>query len=116
MRGKGKYRGLSPRQVRPGGWLARQMQIQAEGLSGQLDLVWPDVKESKWIGGDKEGWERVPYGLDGFIPLAFLLDDEDFKGRAKKYVDAILEKQEPDGWICHVRKRRGTGTMCGRRS
>ena len=31
MRGKGKYRGLSPRQVRPGGWLARQMQIQAEG-------------------------------------------------------------------------------------
>ena len=97
---KGKYKPLTSRQIRPEGWLARQLRIQADGLSGHLDLIWPDVRESKWIGGDKEGWERVPYWLDGFIPLAYLLDDEDMKQRAKRYIDAILEKQEPDGWIC----------------
>jgi hypothetical protein len=42
----------------------------------------------------------VPYWLDGFIPLAYLLDDEKLKKRAKKYVDAILDRQKPDGWIC----------------
>ena len=87
-------------QLSPEGWLRKQLEIQAEGLSGNLDKVWPDVKDSKWIGGDKEGWERVPYWLDGFIPLAFLLDDADMKKRAKTYIDAILAGQKDDGWIC----------------
>jgi hypothetical protein len=87
-------------EIKPKGWLLRQLQIQAEGLSGNLDKFWPDIKESKWVGGDKEGWERVPYWLDGFIPLAYLLDDADMIRRAKKYVDAIIDGQEEDGWIC----------------
>lgn len=99
MRGA-KYRALTAQQIKPEGWLLRQLEIQAEGLSGHLDLVWPDIRESKWIGGDKEGWERVPYWLDGFIPLAYLLDDEDLKKRAKRYIDAILAAQKEDGWIC----------------
>ena len=99
MRGA-KYRALAAQQIKPEGWLLRQLEIQAEGLSGHLDLVWPDIRESKWIGGDKEGWERVPYWLDGFIPLAYLLDDEDLKKRAKRYIDAILAAQKEDGWIC----------------
>ena len=87
-------------EIKPLGWLKRQLEIQAHGLSGNLDLFWPDIKDSKWIGGDSEGWERVPYWLDGFIPLAYLLDDEDMKVRAKKFIDAILSRQKPDGWIC----------------
>ena len=62
-------------EVKPKGWLLRQLQIQANGLSGHLDEFWLDIKESKWIGGDREAWERVPYWLDGFVPLAWLLDD-----------------------------------------
>ena len=50
--GKGKYTQLTARQIRPEGWLARQLRIQADGLSGHLDLLWPDVRESRWIGGD----------------------------------------------------------------
>lgn len=46
-------------------------------MSGNLDKVWPDIRDGKWIGRDKDGWERVPYWLDGFIPLAYLLEDED---------------------------------------
>ena len=61
MRGA-KYRALTAQQIKPEGWLLRQLEIQAEGLSGHLDLVWPDVRESKWIGGDKEGARTVLAG------------------------------------------------------
>ena len=87
-------------ELRPSGWLLRQLEIQADGLSGHLDQIWPDIRDSRWIGGDKDGWERVPYWLDGFIPLAWLLDREDLKARAKRYIDAILAGQKEDGWIC----------------
>ena len=88
------------KELRPEGWMRRQLEIQAEGLSGNLDKVWRDVRDSAWIGGDAEGWERVPYWLDGFIPLAYLLDNKDMIERARKYVDAILAQQKPSGWIC----------------
>lgn len=88
------------RDIKPQGWLKRQLEIQASGLSGHLDKIWPDVRDSAWIGGDREGWERVPYWLDGFIPLAHLLQDEDLIARAEKYVQAIVDRQQPDGWIC----------------
>ena len=87
-------------EIKPKGWLKRQLEIQAEGLSGNLDKIWPDVRDSAWIGGEKEGWERVPYWLDGFIPLAYLLENEDMIARAKKYIDAIVLSQKNDGWIC----------------
>ena len=90
----------SSKELKPRGWLRRQLEIQAEGLSGNLDKVWRDVRDSAWIGGDAEGWERVPYWLDGFIPLAYLLENEDMISRAKKYIDAIISYQRPDGWIC----------------
>jgi len=95
-----KYTMFTSKELKPAGWLRRQLEIQADGLSGNLDKVWRDVRDSKWIGGDAEGWERVPYWLDGFIPLAYLLRDEDKIARAKKYIDAILAQQKPSGWIC----------------
>ena len=88
------------REIKPEGWLRRQLEIQARGLSGNLDKIWPDVRDSAWIGGDREGWERVPYWLDGFIPLAHLLQDEDLIARANRYVQCIVDRQQPDGWIC----------------
>ena len=71
-------------EIKPTGWLRRQLEIQADGLGGNLHKVWRDVKESSWIGGDSEGWERVPYWLDGFIPLAYLLENEDMIATAKR--------------------------------
>ncbi len=87
-------------EIKPEGWLYRQLKIQAQGLSGNLDKIWPDVRDSAWIGGEREGWERVPYWLDGFIPLAYLLQDQDMMERADKYINAILDRQQEDGWIC----------------
>lgn len=95
-----KYKFLTTNEINPTGWLKKQLEIQANGLCGNLDKVWPDVRDSAWIGRDREGWERVPYWLDGFIPLAYLLGNEDMISRAKKYIDAIISVQKDDGWIC----------------
>lgn len=95
-----KWKLYTAKEIKPTGWLKRQLEIQANGLSGNLDKMWPDVRDSAWIGGSREGWERVPYWLDGFIPLAYLLEDTDLITRAKKYIDAILSQQQADGWIC----------------
>ena len=99
-----KWKRYTTNELKPYGWLKRQLEIQAAGLSGNLDKIWPDVRDSAWIGGDREGWERVPYWLDGFIPLAYLLENEDMIGRAKKYIDAIIAAQQEDGWICPCTK------------
>jgi hypothetical protein len=85
--------------IKPAGWLKDQLRIQAAGLSGHLDEFWPDIKESAWFGGKAEGWERVPYWLDGVVPLAFVLDDAMLKAKVKKAVDYILDHQDADGWL-----------------
>ncbi len=99
-----KWNFYTSKELKPEGWLKRQLTIQAEGLSGNLHKIWPDVRDSAWIGGNCEGWERVPYWLDGFIPLAYLLEREDMIATVKKYIDSILSKQQPDGWICPCKK------------
>ncbi len=83
----------------PRGWLLRQLRIQADGLSGHLDEFWPDVKASRWFGGDREAWERAPYWLDGVVPLAFLLSDRQLVEKVTRRVGYVLDHQQADGWL-----------------
>ena len=86
--------------IRPRGWLKRQLEIQAAGLTGHLHEIWPDVgPKSGWLGGDGESWERGPYFLDGLVPLAWLLDDARLKATAQAFIEWTLTNQQPDGWI-----------------
>ena len=86
--------------VRPAGWLATQLRIQADGLTGHIEEIWPALGPTNlWLGGDSEGWERGPYYLDGLVPLAYLLDDETLKAKAQKWIEAILAFQDGSGWI-----------------
>lgn len=85
--------------IKPCGWIRRQLEIQAEGLSGHLDEFWPDVRDSGWIGGSAEGWERAPYWLDGLVPLAFLLSDDRLIAKADRWMGYIVEHQQSDGWL-----------------
>ncbi len=94
-----RFRPFPLASIQPHGWLADQLRIQADGLSGHLDTFWPDIKDSAWIGGEAEGWERMPYWLDGVIPLAWLLEDEALKRRITGYMDTIIEHQHEDGWL-----------------
>lgn len=93
------FRPLPLGAIRPMGWLDRQLRIQAQGLSGHLDEFWPDVAQSKWFGGQAEGWERAPYWLDGAIPLAWLIQDRSLQDRIRKHVDHIVTHQRSDGWF-----------------
>ncbi len=86
--------------VKPEGWLKRQLQIQADGLSGHIEEIWPDLgPASGWLGGKGESWERGPYYLDGLIPMAYELQDPVLIARAKKWVDWTLNNQGPNGEI-----------------
>ncbi len=84
--------------VMPGGWLLRQLRIQADGLGGHLDEVWPDVGfNSGWLGGKGESWERGPYFVDGLLPLAWLLDDATLKAKALRFVEWTLATPRSSG-------------------
>lgn len=86
--------------VKPRGWLLEQLRGQADGLSGHIEEVWPDLgPDNAWRGGKGEAWERGPYYLDGMVPLAFLLDDPVLIAKVQAWMDWNLEHQALDGSI-----------------
>ncbi|MCP1160662.1 beta-L-arabinofuranosidase domain-containing protein [Bacillus infantis] len=92
------FRELPLGSIAPEGWLKKQLRIQADGFTGKLDQYWDDVgKESGWLGGRGESWERGPYYLDGLLPLAYLLNDESLKKKSQKWINAVIESQKEDG-------------------
>lgn len=96
--------------IEPRGWLRRQLEIQADGFTGHLDEVWPDLADNQWLGGANDGWERGPYYADGLVPLAALLDDDTLWAKAEKWAKGFLDAQHDDGWIGPVDQARDQGT------
>ena len=91
-------RGLPLGAVRPRGWLFEQLRLQAAGLTGHLDEIWPDTgPDSAWLGGGGEDWERGPYYCDGLVPLAYLLNDPVLIAKARHWMEQVLTSQGPDG-------------------
>jgi DUF1680 family protein len=91
---------LPPGAVSPLGWLRDQCRLQAEGFTGHLEGYWPDLgPDNMWLGGEREGWERAPYYLDGLVPLAHVLNDTRLKAMADRWVESILTMQDSSGWI-----------------
>ena len=94
---------LPPGSVRPEGWLRKQMELQRDGLTGRAEDLYVDIGESDWLTGGKRGgqfsWERGPYYAKGLVALAFALDDAGLKARAKRWIEAYLASQRPDGDI-----------------
>ena len=92
---------LAPGAVRPQGWLAKQMEMQRDGLTGHAEELYDDIGKSDWITRGKRGgqfaWERGPYYAKGLLSLAFALDDAELKARAKKWVDAYIASQRDNG-------------------
>ena len=87
--------------IKPDGWLKEQLQRQATGLTGNLDQVYPQVMgdSNAWLGGDGDAWERGPYWIDGLLPLAYILDNQELKTKALRWVNAILDSQQEDGYM-----------------
>lgn len=85
-------------EVKPEGWLKRQLEIQMQGLTGKLFDIWDSVGSySGWLGGTGENWERAPYYLDGLLPLSCYLEDKEHWDIACRFVEWTLSSQDEEG-------------------
>jgi hypothetical protein len=87
--------------VKPEGWLLQQLTLMKQGMTGHLDEWYPTVVGNRngWLGGDGDGWERGPYWLDGLVPLAWLLEDDELKAKAMPWIEWALSSQTSSGYF-----------------
>ena len=87
--------------IKPHGWLEETLIRQKNGMTGQLDRLYPSVMGDRngWLGGDGDQWERGPYWIDGLLPLAYILNDDELKAKAQRWVEWALNSQREDGYF-----------------
>lgn len=87
--------------IKPTGWLHEQLERMRDGMTGHLDEIYPEVMglRNGWLGGDGDGWERGPYWIDGLLPLAYLLEDEQLKEKVQPWIEWTLNNQREDGYL-----------------
>jgi len=98
---QGVYVQLPLGSIKAKGWLLKQLELQRDGATGHAEELYPEKdalgKETDWLGGDGNSWEKVPYYVKGLVALAYTLDDKTLKERAKKWVDYTLDHQQESG-------------------
>jgi len=87
--------------IQPRGWLSDQLNRMKTGLTGHLDERYPQVvgQRNGWLGGDGDAWERGPYWIDGLLPLAYILKDQELINKVKPWIEWTLNNQREDGYI-----------------
>ena len=87
--------------IKAKGWLLKQLELQKDGFTGHAEELYPESenlgKNSDWLGGTGNSWERVPYYVKGLVALAYTLDDADLKAKAQKWIDYTLNHQQENG-------------------
>lgn len=87
--------------IKPQGWLKEMLIRQKNGATGKLDELYPLVmgKTNGWLGGDGDQWERGPYWIDGLLPLAYILGDQQLIAKTKPWIEWALQSQQADGYF-----------------
>jgi hypothetical protein len=90
--------------IKPEGWILKYLQLQRDGLTGQLGNIsaWLDKNNNAWFSGNghgDHGWEEVPYWLKGYGDLGYILKDEKIIAETKLWLDKVFESQQPDGYF-----------------
>ncbi|MDB5249157.1 MAG: hypothetical protein JWQ40_3551 [Segetibacter sp.] len=87
--------------IKPQGWLKEMLIRQKNGATGNLDKLYPLVMNQRngWLGGDGDQWERGPYWIDGLVPLAYILDDQELIAKTKPWIEWAIKSQQPDGYF-----------------
>ena len=90
--------------ITPQGWLRHQLELEAQGLTGRLPEIskWCKFEGNAWAdpqGQGHSGWEELPYWLKGYGDLGYVLKDDTIIQNARRWIDAVLASQEPDGWF-----------------
>jgi hypothetical protein len=97
-----KYSMLPLGQVKAESWLKNQLVLQAENVTKHFEELSPDCASvgagrSGWLGGRGENWERGTYYVRGLIATAYVLDDDDLKTQAQKWIEWTLSSQTESG-------------------
>jgi len=90
--------------IRPEGWVLKYLELQRDGLTGQLGSIsaWLDKKNNAWYSGNGKGdhgWEEVPYWLKGYGDLGYILRDTTIISETKRWLEKVFESQQPDGYF-----------------
>ncbi len=87
--------------IKPTSWLRDQLVLMRSGMTGNLDEIYPEVvgPRNGWLGGDGDGWERGPYWIDGLLPLAYILDDQELKNKVQPWIEWTINNQMEDGYL-----------------
>lgn len=95
------YQELPLGAVKAEGWLKEMLLRQRNGMTSRMDVLYPQVMGDRngWLGGDGDQWERGPYWIDGLLPLAYILDDQELKDKAQPWIEWALASQREDGFF-----------------
>jgi hypothetical protein len=88
--------------IKPGGWVRQALELQREGLTGNLGeiSIWLSKTDNAWLnkeGKGKYGWEELPYWLKGYANIGYELNDAKMIKEAKFWIDAVLNNQRENG-------------------
>lgn len=83
------------------GWLKEMLVRQKEGATGHLDELYPQVmgERNGWLGGDGDQWERGPYWIDGLLPLAYILSDQELIDKTTPWIEWALASSKENGYF-----------------
>lgn len=95
--------------IHPQGWVRKYLELQRDGLTGQLGEIsaWLEKKNNAWYSTDGKGdhgWEEVPYWLKGYGNLAYILNDPKMLAETKLWIDMMFKSQRADGYFGPVSK------------
>ena len=90
--------------IKPEGWVLKYLQLQRDGLTGQLGEIsaWLDKKNNAWYSGNgkgENGWEEVPYWLKGYGDLGYILKDTAIIAETKQWLEKVFQSQRADGYF-----------------
>lgn len=90
--------------IKPGGWVLKYLELQREGLTGNLGTIsaWLEKNNNAWFSNDGKGdhgWEEVPYWLKGYGNLGYALNDAAIIAETKLWLNKAFESQQADGYF-----------------
>lgn len=92
--------------VKPKGWIAKQLGLMVDGMTGHLPELSKFLAEDNgWFGTENEGWEEQPYWLRGFYDLGVLTQDRRVIEESRRWIERVIATQAPDGYFGGVYHR-----------
>lgn len=88
--------------IKAGGWLKKALELQRDGLTGNLGEIsmWLSKSDNAWLnkeGKGKHGWEELPYWLKGYGNIGYMLHDPKMISETKFWIEAVLNNQRESG-------------------